>query len=76
MHASSSLVLNAIKALAGIPDDIHLLSPVIVESVADLKRTTLDSRSASLDLEEALIALSISAATNPTARRAVEKLKE
>lgn len=76
MHASSSLVLNAIKALAGIPDDIHLLSPVIIESVADLKRTTLDSRSASLDLEEALIALSISAATNPTARRAVEKLKE
>ncbi len=76
MHASSSLILNAIKKLAGIPDDIHLLSPVFIESVGELKRSILNSRSASLDLEEALIVLSISAATNPVAQRAMEKLQE
>ncbi len=74
MHASSSLVLNAIKHLAGIPDSIHLLSPSVIESVADLKQSILSSRSASLDLEEALITLSISATTNPVAQAAVEKL--
>ncbi len=76
MHASSALVLNAIKGLAGIPDDIHLLSPNVIESVGDLKRTILSSKSASLDLEEALIALSISATTNPVAQRAMEELKQ
>ncbi len=76
MHAASSLVLNAIKHLAKIPDKIHLLSPAIIESVANLKRNVLNSRAVNLDLEETLIALSISAATNPTAQIAMEKLKE
>jgi uncharacterized protein (UPF0371 family) len=76
MHAASSLVLNAIKVLSGIPDDMHLLSPVVIESVAGLKETILSGRSASLDLEEALIALSVSATTNPAAQRAVEELRE
>ena len=76
MHAASSLVLNAIKRLAEIPDRIHLLSPAIIESIAGLKKNILNSRSLSLDLEEALIALSISAATNPTAQLAMDKLKD
>jgi uncharacterized protein (UPF0371 family) len=75
MHATSSLILNATKGLAGIPDSIHLLSPSIIESVAQLKSNILDSKSVSLDLDEALIALSISAATNPTAQLCLEKLK-
>ncbi|MBU4377390.1 MAG: DUF1846 domain-containing protein [Candidatus Omnitrophica bacterium] len=76
MHAASSLVLNAIKELAEIPDKIHLLSPAIIESVGNLKRNILNSKAVNLDLEETLIALSISAATNPTAQIAMEKLKE
>lgn len=76
MHAASSLVLNTIKQLAKIPDNIHLLSPAIIESVANLKRNILNARAVNLDLEETLIALSISAATNPTAQIAMEKLKE
>jgi uncharacterized protein (UPF0371 family) len=76
MHASSSLVFNAIKALAEIPDRLHLLSPAIIDSIAGLKKNILNSRSVSLDLEEALIALSISAATNPTAQLAMDKLKD
>lgn len=76
MHASSSLVLNAIKHLAGVPDSIHILSPPVIESVTGLKEYILNSRSASLDLEEALIALSISATTNPVAQAAMEKLTD
>lgn len=76
MHAASALILNAIKKLAEIPDKIHLLSPAIIESIGNLKKNTLSAKAVSLDLDEALIALSISAATNPTAQIAMEKLKE
>ncbi|MFC1498231.1 DUF1846 domain-containing protein [Verrucomicrobiota bacterium] len=76
MHAASGLVLNAIKQLAGIPHDMHLLPPNIIESVGKLKTEILKSSQLSLDLEEVLIALSISATTNPAAQTAMEKLKE
>jgi uncharacterized protein (UPF0371 family) len=76
MHASSALILNAVKALAGIPDGIHLLSPGIVEAVAGLKENILGAKTVSLDLSEVLICLSINAATNPVAQRALEKLKD
>ncbi len=76
MHSASSLVLNAVKHLAGLPDEIHLISPNIMESIASLKRDIYSARSASLDLEETLIALGISATTNPTAQLCVEKLKD
>jgi len=76
MHAASSLVLNAIKHLAEIPDKIHLLSPTIIKSITNLKENVLNAKSISLNLEEVLIALSISAATNPTVQLAMEKLKE
>ncbi len=76
MHAASSLVLNAVKALAGIPDQIPLLSPSVIGSVAKLKEDVLGARSVSLDLSEVLICLSINAATNPAAAMALEKLKD
>ncbi len=76
MHAASSLVLNAIKHLAEIPRTIHLLSPNIVESVAKLKDEILSGKKPSLDLEETLIALSISSTASPAARLAMEKLRE
>lgn len=76
MHASSSLVINAIKKMAEIPDKIHLLSPSIIESIRNLKKDILNLKTISLDLEEALIALTISAGTNPAAQLAMEKLKE
>jgi uncharacterized protein (UPF0371 family) len=76
MHASSSLVLNAIKVLANIPDNILLLSPNIINQIGKLKEGILNSDSESLDLEEALIALSISATTNHTAELAMNKLVE
>jgi uncharacterized protein (UPF0371 family) len=75
MHAASALVLNAIKHLAGIPEHLHLLSPAILASIASLKEHVLAARTVSLDLTEALIALSISAATNPAAQAAMDQLK-
>lgn len=76
MHAASSLVLNAVKVLADIPDQIHLLSPNIIEQIAKLKKGVFDSGSESLDLQETLIALAISATTNPTTELAMQKLLE
>jgi uncharacterized protein (UPF0371 family) len=76
MHAASSLILNAIKELAGIPDNIHLLSPSILSSISNLKSEIYNHKRLSLNLEETLIALSISADFNPSAKVAMEKLKE
>ena len=76
MHAASSLVLNALKQLAGIPGKLKLLPSLITNAVGSLKTEILQERSVSLDLEETLIALSISAATNPAAQMAMEKLEE
>ena len=76
MHAGSSAALNAAKTLAGIPHEIPLLSDSVVESVANMKRDLLESRSASLSLDEALIALAISAGQNPSARLALDKISE
>ena len=76
MHAASSLVLKAVKTLAAIPDKIHLLSPAIIESVGNMKDKILGGRTISLNLEETLIALAISATTNPAAQLGLEKLPE
>ena len=76
MHAASSLILNTIKKLAEIPDKIPLLPDSIITSIGNLKRNILNKKSVSLDLEETLIALSISANSNPAAQMAMEKLKE
>jgi len=76
MHAAASLVLNAIKALADIPDRIHLLPPLVTSSLTHFKKDVLKRSMMSLDLEETLIALSISATMNPTAATAIDKLGE
>jgi len=76
MHASSSLILKAIKHLAGIPEKIKLLPKPITDSVRTLKTDILYEKSVSLDLEETLIALSIGAANNPAAQLALEHLTE
>jgi uncharacterized protein (UPF0371 family) len=76
MDAASSLILNAIKAVAGIPDNIHLLSPNVIESIQLLKGDILGEKIVSLNLEETLISLGISATTNPTAQLALTSLNK
>jgi uncharacterized protein (UPF0371 family) len=75
MNATSSVVLNAIKHMANIPDNIHLLTPSIIESIISLKKRLKENFEA-LSLQETLIALSISATTNHTAKVALETLEQ
>ena len=74
LGSSSALLLNALKKLAGISDEIHLISPVTLEPIQHLKVDHLGNRNPRLHTDEVLIALSICAATNPTAELAMEQL--
>ncbi|HRR34665.1 MAG TPA: DUF1846 domain-containing protein [Kiritimatiellia bacterium] len=74
MHAAASMVLNAIKVLSGIPDQIHLIAPQVVQSIVHMKHDILKGKYTSLNLDEALIGLAISCATNPAAQIAMERL--
>lgn len=76
LHATSSVVLNAAKKLAGIPESIDLLPSYILTSLMNFKKEILQGAPVSLDLEETLIALAISATANPGAEAAMHKLKE
>ncbi len=76
LHATAAMVLNAIKLLAGIPKQIHLIAPNIIQSIAHMKRDILKGKFTSLNLDEALIGLAISCTTNPAAAIATEKLAE
>ena len=75
MHASSSLILNATKHLAGLPDNMYLLPENIIDSVTHLKKDILNGKMVSLDVDETLIVLGISALSNPAAKMALENLK-
>jgi len=75
MHASSSLVLNAAKHLAGLPDKMYLLPEAIIDSVTHLKKDILHGKMVSLDVDETLIVLGISALSNPAAKMALENLE-
>ena len=74
LGASAALLLNALKALGGIRDELHLISPVVIDPIQHLKVDHLGNRNPRLHTDEILIALSISAATNPTAELAMEQL--
>ncbi len=74
LGASSALLLNALKTLAGIDDEAHLISPMILEPIQHLKVDHLGNRNPRLHTDEALIALSICAATDPRAEQAMEQL--
>ncbi len=74
LGASSALLLNALKTLAGIDDGAHLISPAILEPIQHLKVDHLGNRNPRLHTDEALIALSICAATDHRAELAMEQL--
>ena len=74
LGASSALLLNALKVLADIPDELHLISPLVIDPIQHLKVDHLGNRNPRLHTDEVLIALSISAATDKTAEKAMEQL--
>ncbi|MBQ6755727.1 MAG: DUF1846 domain-containing protein [Oscillospiraceae bacterium] len=76
LGAASAALLNALKQLGGINDRIRLLSPAIIEPVQDLKVNHLGGHNPRLHTDEVLVALSISAATNPVAEIAMQQLEK
>ena len=76
LGASSALLMNALKKLAGMPDEMHLISPVVLDPIQHLKVDHLGNRNPRLHTDETLIALSICAATNPMAELAMQQLSK
>ncbi len=76
LGACSAVLLNGLKALASMPKELHLISPVALDPITHLKVDHLGNRNPRLHTDETLIALSISAATNPTAEMAMEQLNK
>ncbi len=74
LGSSSSMLLNVLKVLADIPDEVKLLSPTIIEPIQRMKTTALGNRNPRLHTDEVLVALSICAATDDMARRALEQV--
>ncbi len=77
MDASAAAILNGLKSLANIADEIDLLAPMILKTIQGLKTdglNGLNSRVPTLSANELLIALAISAVTNPTAQLAYHQL--
>lgn len=75
LGAASALLLNAVKRLGGIADELELISPVIIEPIQDLKVNHLGNTNPRLHMDEVLVALSICAVTDPVAEHAMQQLQ-
>ena len=75
LGASSALLLNALKYLTDIDDSVTLIEPNIIEPIQDLKVNHLGNHNPRLHTDEVLVALSICAATNENAKKAIDALK-
>lgn len=76
LSSASSVVLNAMKEMSGIPDNIDLLSPSILKPMLELVPKSVMGENYPLNLEEVLIALSISSVTNPTVEEGLRSIKD
>lgn len=75
LGCSAAMLLNALKHLAGIEHDVHLLSPSSIEPIQSLKTRHLGSRNPRLHTDEVLIALSVEAGESAQARAALDQLQ-
>ncbi|MDL2235123.1 DUF1846 domain-containing protein, partial [Christensenellaceae bacterium OttesenSCG-928-L17] len=71
---TAAMLINALKTLGNIQDDMYLLSPIVIEPIQNLKIEHFGSHNPRLHTDEILLALSICAATNPAARLALDQL--
>ncbi len=76
LGASSSMLLNVLKVLGDIPDEVQLLSPTIIEPIQRMKTGVLGNHNPRLHTDEVLIALSICAATDERAKLAMDQLEK
>ncbi len=75
LSPSSNLIINALKVLTRMPDEIDIISPSILQTIIDSKKNVLKESNMELSLKEVLIALSISSVTNPMTHNALKKMK-
>ncbi len=68
----SAALLNAVKLIAGIDDSVYLIEPSVIEPIQKLKTGILGNHNPRLHSDEVLIALTISANTSPTAKKALD----
>lgn len=73
-HAASALILNALKIIADIPKEFDLINKKVIDTILIMKRDILAGKGVSLNLDETLIALAMSAAEDENARKAMEAL--
>lgn len=76
LGAASAALLNALKAIAGLDDALHLISPEVIEPLQNLKTNHFGSKNPRLHTDETLIALSICAAQDKNAKLALEAISE
>ncbi len=76
LGASSAMLLNALKYLAGIKDEVLLMAPSVIEPIQELKIQHLGNQNPRLHTDEILIALSVCAVTDENAKLALEQLKK
>ena len=74
LGASAALLLNALKQLAQIDHDRNLISPEVIEPIQKLKTGYLGAKNPRLHTDEVLVALSVTAASDPTAKLAMEQM--
>ncbi len=74
LHASSALILNALKVLSSIDKNIDLIDNKVIESIRIMKRDILEGKGVSMNLDETLIALAMSASEDKRAKQAMEAL--
>ena len=73
---SAALILNALKKLGGIDKTVHLIPPQVIEPIQELKCRYLGNHNPRLHTDEVLVALSVSAASDPNAARALAMLPQ
>lgn len=76
LSASSAALINVLKEITSIPDDIYLLSPAMLEGIFKTKQNTSYRTSYCLNVQEVLIALSICSSTNPIIEKMISKIGE
>lgn len=76
LHSESAAILNAVKELGGVPDGTDLIGGDVLKRIAHMKKELLNKRTPCLNVEETLIAMAVSSASNPVAKKALSRLKE
>ena len=74
MHAGSALILNALKVLTGIAKEENAISPEVINSITKMKRDVLSGRGVSLNIDEILICIAMSATTNALTEKMMNAL--